>query len=169
MSSETLHSDARRDALVLLGTAAVIYAADQLTKAWIVARIGVGERVDVLGDLVQLWHARNAGAAFSMLQGEQLLFLIVTVLALGMIVYFHRQFRGRSVWLQVVLGAVLGGALGNFTDRLRQGYVTDFVSVGIGDTRWPTFNVADSAVVVGILLLVVYLVILDRGQEHVPA
>jgi signal peptidase II len=64
----------------------------------------------------------------------------------------------------VVLGGVLAGTLGNLTDRLRLGYVVDFVSVGIGNTRFPTFNVADSAVVVGIGLLVLYLTFADRGD-----
>lgn len=169
MSSETPHSDGRADALALLATAAVVYAADQLTKAFIVANIELGRSVDVVGDLLQLWHARNAGAAFSMLQGEQLLFLVVSVVALGMIVYFHRAFRGHSRWLQAILGLVLGGTLGNLTDRIRHGYVTDFISVGIGDTRFPTFNVADSAVVVGIGLLVIYLLISDRRREEAPA
>ena len=72
-------------------------------------------------------------------------------------------------WLHLVLGIVLGGTLGNFTDRLRQGYVTDFVSVGVGNVRFPTFNVADSSIVVGIGILVVVLMLLDRAQETVTA
>jgi signal peptidase II len=155
-----------RPLAVMLGVALVIYVADQATKAAIVATLAVGERVHVLGDVVQLLHARNSGAAFSILQGELWLFVIVTVAALVMVAYFHRVLRERSIWLQVILGAILGGALGNFTDRIRFGYVVDFVSVGIGDLRWPTFNVADSAVVCGIGLLVIYLTIADRRAER---
>jgi signal peptidase II len=155
-----------RPLAVLLGVALVIYVADQATKAAIVATLAVGERVHVVGDVVQLLHARNSGAAFSILQGELWLFVIVTVAALVMVAYFHRVLRERSIWLQVILGAILGGALGNFTDRIRFGYVVDFVSVGIGDLRWPTFNVADSAVVCGIGLLVIYLTIADRRAER---
>jgi signal peptidase II len=169
MSSETPHSDGRTDVLALLATAAIVYAADQLSKALIVANIALGESVRVLGDLVQLWHARNAGAAFSMLQGEQVLFLVVSVVALGMIAYFHRAFRGHSRWLQAILGLVLGGTLGNLTDRIRHGYVTDFISVGFGNVRFPTFNVADSAVVVGIGLLVIYLLLSDHRREEAHA
>lgn len=168
-SSPTPHSDALRDVIVLLVTGALVYLADQASKALVVANLALGDRVDVIGDLVQVWHARNRGAAFSLLQGEQLLFLLVSVVALGMIVYFHRAFRGHSAWLQVVLGMILGGTLGNLTDRVRQGYVTDFVSVGFRDVRFPTFNVADSAVVVGIGLLVLYLLIVDRRREQVTA
>ena len=156
-----------RSALVLVGVALAIYVADQVTKAAVAAAIPIGERVDVIGDVVQLWHAQNRGAAFSMLQGELWLFFIVTGAALVMVTYFHRTLRGRSIWLQVILGAILGGTLGNFTDRARLGYVVDFLSVGIGDVRWPTFNVADSAVVCGIGLLVIYLTFADRRGERV--
>jgi signal peptidase II len=169
MSNETPHSHGATDAVTLLGTAAVIYAADLISKAIVVATIPLGDSVTVVGDLLQLWHAQNAGAAFSLFQGGQLLFLVVTVVALGMIVYFHRSFRGHSTWVHVILGLVLGGTLGNLTDRLRQGYVTDFVSVGFGETRFPTFNVADSAIVVGIGLLVIYLLLLDRRREEASA
>ncbi len=169
MSNETPHTDGRVDVLALLATAALVYAADLFTKALVVANIVVGDSIDVVGDLVQFWHAQNAGAAFSMLQGGQLLFLVVSVVALGMIAYFHRAFREHSRWLQVVLGLVLGGTLGNLTDRLRQGSVTDFISVGFGDVRFPTFNVADSSIVVGIGLLVVYLVVVDRRREEAPS
>lgn len=155
----------RRPLLVLAGVALVVLVVDQLTKAAVVARSEVGARIDVIGDLVQLRHHRNTGAAFSLFEGQLWLFLIVTVLGLAMIAYFHRSLRTRALWLQVVLGLVLGGTLGNFVDRIRYGYVVDFVSIGIGETRWPTFNVADSSIVVGILLLVAYLTVSDRRAE----
>lgn len=146
-----------RSVLALAGMALVLYAADQVTKAFVVAAVPLGARYDVIGDLAQLWHVRNTGAAFSILPGATWLFVPVTVLAIGMVVYFHRALRGRGPWIQLILGAILAGALGNLTDRVRLGYVVDFVSVGIGDVRFPTFNVADSAVVLGILALVTYL------------
>ncbi|MBA2633467.1 MAG: signal peptidase II, partial [Chloroflexi bacterium] len=71
--------------------------------------------------------------------------------------------------IQVILGAVLAGALGNLTDRLRLGYVIDFVSLGIGETRFPTFNVADSAVVLGIGALVAYLTFFDGPRQAAEA
>lgn len=155
--------------LILLAVGVVVLAVDQLSKALVVANMALGSSVRVLGDWIMLWHVRNEGAAFSLFQGGTLLFLVVTVVALGMIVYFHRAFAGRSLWLQALLGLILGGTLGNFIDRLRQGYVTDFVSVGVGSVRFPTFNVADSSIVVGIGILVVVLMLLDRQQEAVTA
>jgi signal peptidase II len=154
-----------RHTALLAVIAIVLYAADQVTKALVVANLALGERVPIIGDLVQLWHVRNTGAAFSLFEGLAWLFIPVHLLAVVMVVYFHREFRDRGPWIHVVLGAILAGALGNMTDRLRFGYVVDFVSVGIGDLRWPTFNVADPAVVLGIGLLVVYLTFADRGDK----
>lgn len=154
---------------ILLAVGAAVLAFDQVTKALIVANLPLGSSVPVIGDLVILWHVRNAGAAFSLFQGGTALFLVVTVIALGMIVYFHRTFAGRSFWLEALLGIILGGTLGNLVDRVRQGYVTDFVSVGVGSVRFPTFNVADSSIVVGIGILVIVLMLLDRRQAAVTA
>ena len=146
--------------------AVVLYAADQVSKALVVANLRVGESVEVVGDLVRLWHVRNSGAAFSLFPGAIWLFIPVTILALVMVVYFFRSFRDRGPVVHVILGMILAGTLGNFTDRLRLGYVVDFVSVGFGETRFPTFNVADSAVVVGIGLLVLYLTFADRHDRQ---
>jgi signal peptidase II len=158
-----------KKAVVLLLTALALLVADQLTKALVVADLVVGQRVRLIGDLVQIWHAQNRGAAFSLLQGGTLVFLVVSVLSVGLVVYFHRGLRDKSAWLHVVLGMVLGGTLGNFVDRLRQGYVTDWLSVGIGDTRWPTFNIADASVVVGIGILVLYLFLANPDRREATA
>ncbi|MEO7295313.1 MAG: signal peptidase II [Candidatus Limnocylindria bacterium] len=154
-----------RPVLVLAGTAIVLYAADQVTKALVVANVAFGDRHDVIGDFAQLWHVRNDGAAFSILPGATWLFVPVTLVAIGMVIYFHRTFRERTAWIHLILGAILAGSLGNLTDRLRLGYVIDFVSLGIGDTRFPTFNVADSAVVLGIGALVAYLTFVDQPRS----
>ena len=169
MEAETDGGASLRPAIVLATVAAALYIADQVTKALVVAFIPFGERREVIGDLVQLWHVRNTGAAFSLFPGATWLFLLVTVGALVMIVYFFRAFRGRSLWLQVVLGAILGGTLGNLTDRIRYGYVVDFASVGFGETRFPTFNVADSSLVLGIGALVLFLSFADDRRSREPA
>lgn len=158
-----------RATVMLAVTAVLIYVADQATKAIVVATLDVGERVQVVGDLVWIWHLRNTGAAFSLLPGAIWLFVPITIVALGMVAWFHRQFRDRRPWIHLVLGAVLGGTLGNLTDRVRLGYVVDFVSIGIGDLRWPAFNVADPSVVIGIGLLVVYLTFFDARERREPA
>jgi signal peptidase II len=169
VSSERPTSGGLSRAFILLLTALAILVADQVTKALVVGNLAIGERVDLLGDLVQVWHVQNRGAAFSLFQGGTVIFLVVSVLSIGMVAYFHSTMRDRSPWLHLVLGIVLGGTLGNFTDRLRQGYVTDWLSVGFGDTRWPTFNVADSSVVVGIGILVVYLFLTSPDRREATA
>lgn len=162
MEASTERAASWRPALVVAGTAAFLYVADQVSKALVVAALDRGEYVDVVGDLLRIWYVQNTGAAFSLLPGALWLFLPVTVVALVMIGYFFRAFRDRGPWIHVVLGTILAGTLGNLTDRLRLGYVVDFISVGIGDARFPTFNVADSAVVVGIGVLVLYLTFAER-------
>lgn len=168
MTEESSRRSTLVEASVLGGVAGFIYLADQVTKALVVANFPVGSRTDVIGDVVQIWHAQNRGAAFSLLQDSQLLFLAVTVIALGAIAYFFRSLHGRSLWLYAILGLVLGGTLGNLTDRIRQQYVTDFVSVGVGGLRWPTFNVADSSIVVGILTIIGLLAIFERDEDPRP-
>jgi signal peptidase II len=156
-------------AAVLLATAAGVLVADQLTKALVVANLEFGAREEVLGDVVQLWHVRNTGAAFSLFPGATWLFVPMAIAALAMVGYLFSKYRGRVLWLHVVLGAIVGGTLGNLVDRVRHGYVVDFVSVGVGDLRWPTFNVADSSLVIGIGLLVIFLTSADRVEPGTAA
>jgi signal peptidase II len=168
----TEESSSRRslvEGAVLVGVAGAIYLSDQLTKALVVANVPVNSRTDLIGDFIQIWHAQNRGAAFSLLQDSQLLFLAVSALALVTIAYFYRSLHGRSLWLYAILGLVLGGTSGNLTDRIRQQYVTDFVSVGFGNVRWPTFNVADSSIVVGILVIIALLAIFERAEDQPQA
>jgi signal peptidase II len=169
MSSDAPRTRGSTELLALGLTAVAVLGLDQLSKALVVGALEVGEQASVLGDLVVLWHVQNRGAAFSLFQDASVLFYLVTLVAFGMIAYFHRAFVGRGRWVQVVLGLVLGGTLGNLTDRLRLGYVTDFVSVGIGDLRWPTWNVADASIVVGILALVAYLTLVDPLRREAGA
>ena len=139
--------------LVFLGTAAVVVVADQLTKAWLVANVSPGEVLEVLGAYVRFVFHQNSGALFGLFRDSAILFGIVSVGVIGLIVAYHSR-SGRSLSLSLALGLLLGGAVGNMIDRLRLGYVVDFVDIGIGDLRFFTFNVADSAISAAILLLV---------------
>lgn len=169
MESSTERDGSLRAAVILAATAVVIYAADQVSKWLVVSTLEPGESFNVLGDFVRIWYVQNMGAAFSLFPGAIWLFLPVTILALVMVGYFFRTFRDRGPGIHIVLGTILAGTLGNLTDRVRQGYVVDFISVGIGDWRFPTFNVADAAVVVGIGLLVAYLTFVEgRRRQDEP-
>lgn len=147
---------------ILLAVAAVAYVADRISKAWVVANIDIGEEVSVLADFVQIWHTENAGAAFGLFQGGGVIFIVIAVVAVGAVAWVHLTGRLRGALAAVLLGLVLGGALGNLTDRLIDGSVTDFISVGLGSLRWPTFNLADASVFIGVVGLVFWLSALDR-------
>lgn len=139
----------------LAGVAVVIYLADLLTKTLAVAYLTPGDPVSIIGDVVTLRLIRNSGAAFSMATGYTWILTIIAVIVVAVIIRFSAKLASPG-WA-IGLGLVLGGALGNLTDRffrepgVLRGHVVDFVSVG----WWPIFNVADSAVVCGAVLLVV--------------
>lgn len=138
----------------LLVVALSIYVADLVTKVLAVHYIDPADPISIIGDTVTLTLVRNPGAAFSMATGMTWLLSLVAIAVVIGVIRIGRTLR--SPWWALGLGLVLGGALGNLTDRLfrspgpLQGHVVDFVSVG----WWPVFNVADSAVVCGAILLV---------------
>lgn len=139
----------------LVAIAGCVIALDILTKSLAVAHLDPMQPVHIIGDAVTLRLVRNSGAAFSMASGYT---WILTLIALAVVVVIIRfSSRLRSGWWVLGLGLVLGGAIGNIIDRIfrapapLRGHVVDFVSVG----WWPVFNVADSAVVCGAILLVV--------------
>ena len=137
----------------------LVVVADQLSKAIVVRRIGLHDYVPLIDGLLSLSHVRNHGAAFGLLSDwnipyQSVLLSTMSLVALGAIaVYFVRL--PKSAWLpRLSLSLVLGGAIGNVIDRLRLGYVVDFVHVYWRDYQWPDFNVADSAITVGAVLLI---------------
>ncbi len=138
----------------LLTVAAVVLAADLLTKIAAVAYIEPGRPVSIVGDTVELVLYRNPGAAFSIATGMTWVLTLVAVAVVIGVIRIGRTLR--SPWWALGLGLILGGALGNLIDRFfrspgpLQGHVVDFVSVG----WWPVFNVADSSIVCGAVLLV---------------
>jgi signal peptidase II len=148
---------------IFIGLAATVFVLDQLTKAWLVSTLSPGEQLQVVGDYVRLIHTQNTGALFGLFRDQALFFALVSVGVVGAIVWFHHS-SGRNTLLSVSLGLLLGGALGNMADRFRIGYVVDFVDVGIGDLRFYTFNVADSAISVAILLLLVSAFVSGRDE-----
>jgi signal peptidase II len=135
-----------------LGLAAVIVVADQLTKAWLVSFLQPGQSVDVIGDVIRLVFSQNNGGLFGLFHGQALVFALVSLVVVALIVLYHAK-AGRSMYLSITLGLLLGGAIGNLIDRLRLGYVVDFVDAGVGALRWYTFNVADTGISFAILLL----------------
>ena len=138
---------------IFLGLAATVIVADQLTKAWLVSILAPGESMPIVGDYLRLVHSQNNGALFGLFRESAVLFGLASIVVIGLIVVYHAR-SGRSRYMSVALGLLLGGAIGNLIDRLRLGYVVDFVDAGIGNVRWYTFNVADAAISFAILFLI---------------
>lgn len=138
---------------IFLGLAATVIVADQLTKAWLVSQLAPGESTPVVGDYLRLVHSQNNGALFGLFRESAVLFGLASIVVIGLIVVYHAR-SGRSRYMSIALGLLLGGAVGNLIDRLRLGYVVDFVDAGIGSLRWYTFNVADASISFAILFLI---------------
>ncbi|MCH7867270.1 MAG: signal peptidase II [Myxococcales bacterium] len=160
----------------------IVYSLDQLTKHWINTTIRYADRIEVIPGLFDITHARNGGGAFSFFadgpfEQRMVFFVGTTVFAIALLLVFFRKLRSDEILSATALGVVLGGALGNLTDRLRFGEVVDFLDVHLfGGYTWPTFNIADSAIVIGVILLVVEIfmakeVVGDeaRGEEDEPS
>ena len=143
---------------VFLGLASAIVVVDQLTKAWLQANFAPGQVAEVLGDTVRLVFGQNTGALFGLFRDQALLFALASLGVVGLIVAYHGR-AARSLYLSISLGFLLGGAIGNLLDRLRLGYVVDFVDVGIGTLRFYTFNVADAAISTAIVLMLAVAVV----------
>ncbi len=154
-------------------TAFVVAAADQLSKAWVDAGFalastgppapGFAAPSPVIGDLVRIAKSYNDGGIFGLFGDSALVLGAASLAVIAIIlVYQLRQGSISGPLLSLTLGLLLGGAVGNLIDRLRHGYVIDFVDMGIGDMRWYTFNVADSAISVAIVLLFALSIVGDR-------
>ena len=144
--------------------AVLIVIADQLSKAWIVATVPPGGSMSIVGDYLRLLDSHNDGALFGLFRENATLFAVASLGVVALIVGLHAR-AGRSPYMTLTLGLLLGGAVGNLIDRLRLGYVVDFVDGGIGTVRWYTFNVADAAISVAIVLLVLLAVRPSLGGE----
>ena len=133
----------------------LVLIADQWTKAIVRAEMRVGESIRVVGDWVRLTFVHNEGAAFGIHVGgaSPTIFLVLATIASAIVLYLYVTTPPEARFQRVALTLILGGALGNIIDRIRWGMVVDFIQVGVGGYYWPIFNVADSAVTVGIVML----------------
>jgi signal peptidase II len=139
--------------LLFLGVAVAVVLADQVTKRLAEQRLRDTGSIPVVDDILRLTYVENRGAAFGVLQDQTTFFVLVGILVIGVIAASYRYLPRSGFLLHLALGLQLGGAIGNLIDRVRQGYVVDFVDFGYRANWWPVFNVADSAIVVGVALL----------------
>lgn len=139
---------------------AAVLLVDQASKLYIRQAMLLGDSVPVLPGLLHITHVKNSGAAFGILPNQHLLFLIAGIVVIIVMLYYFRQLAVADGLSTVAFGSVLGGATGNLIDRMVFGKVTDFIDFRV----WPVFNVADSAIVVGMILLS-FILIKDARNE----
>ena len=139
-------------------------AVDQLSK-WAVAReLGPSKgnhRSEIVRDLLGFQYVENSGAAFGIFRGQTVVLTVVAILVVAAMIFSYRRAQHTTWQLTAGLGLLLGGAIGNLVDRIRLGYVVDFIAVSI----WPKFNVADSAITIGVLLIAWHAFAHDLSSE----
>ncbi len=144
---------------------------DQITKWWIRDTLPLYSSFAIIPDLFNITHVRNPGGAFNLLaqshdQFRVPFFLAMTAVAIGALIYFLRELSERQRVLTFAVAGVLGGALGNLIDRVSLGEVVDFLDVYWGAYHWPAFNVADSFITVGVVVLLVHSVFRPGGHQE---
>jgi len=152
--------------VVFFLTALLVVVADQLSKLWIRSNLDIEESLFEVG-FFRVVRVHNSGAAFGLFQGQSFLLTIIALVGVAALLLYTFLFHHRSPFLgnrlgKLALGLVLGGTVGNLIDRIHLGYVTDFIDFNF----WPAFNIADSAIVVGIILLAYSLISLARARER---
>lgn len=143
--------------------AALLVVADQLVKIWIVSNLSLGETTQFIPKVLSLTYYQNDGAAWSILEGQMWFFTIVTLIAVpacGVLLWRNRH---GSKFYALGLGLVIAGALGNFIDRLRLGYVVDMFQTEF--INFPIFNVADMCLTIGVVIIFIYAMFEERFKE----
>jgi signal peptidase II len=134
--------------------AALVVILDQATKRIVLATISPGETVEIIGSTLRFRLSYNPGAILGFLSGSRPVLLAMTFISIAALIYFSYKMRYAPLLKRVSLGLILGGAFGNLVDRVATGNVVDFIDMGVGSYRWPTYNIADIAVTVGAVILI---------------
>jgi len=139
---------------------------DQFTKWLILAKMYLGESIPVIDNVFYITSHRNRGAAWGILQGQMWLFYLITIIVICAIVfYMHKHAKGKRL-LGVSLAFMLGGAIGNFIDRVFRKEVVDFIHTYIFGYNFPVFNIADSALVIGVGLLIIQMLLEEKSSKE---
>lgn len=151
----------------MLPIALVVLFLDQYTKALVRRTVAVSGTVEVIPGFFEISYSENTGAIFGSFQGQNKFFILVGIVAIGFVIVYFLHFRNNT-WMEIALGFILGGALGNLIDRILFGFVTDFIRVKVWLLRpvwWPNFNIADSAVVIGGVLILIAILKTDYFRK----
>lgn len=150
-------------AFVAAAVAIIAVIADQISKYLVVRGMDLHEERSIIDGFFSLYRTENRGAAFSMLSEKQWIFMTLSFIAMAVMVVFLIMYHKRHILMTVSLSMVLGGGIGNMIDRIRLGYVVDFLRPDFVD--FATFNVADSFITVGAILLGVYVIFFEPKVE----
>ncbi len=153
-----------KNLIMLLGIAMLLIALDQWSKALVREQIALGSEVypiPFLAPFFRFTYWKNTGAAFGIFQNANLPLLILSVLISLMVVWLYFKSEDESLAFRISLAMMFGGAVGNMIDRIRFGFVTDFIAVG----SFPVFNIADSAVTVGVAIMLIVMLIQERKAK----
>lgn len=146
--------------------AAFIIAIDQISKWLIITNMTIGQSIPVIPNIFYITSIRNTGAAWSILEGKRVFFYIITVIVAIIVIYYLQKAGRHHPLLGTALGLVLGGSLGNFIDRVFRGRVVDFLHVYIGNYSYPIFNIADSSLVIGVILILIYIYLEGKKEKN---
>jgi signal peptidase II len=125
---------------------------DQLLKLWVEANIGFRQSIKIVGNLLRLILAHNPYLIFGIPIRNPIVYYILPIIGIMVVIYL--AFRTRSKFLIIAFGLIIGGAIGNLIDRVRLGYVIDFIDMGIKNLRWATYNIADAAIDIGLVMII---------------
>ncbi|HLQ70471.1 MAG TPA: signal peptidase II [Bacillota bacterium] len=142
-----------------------IIGIDQLSKWIVVKHMAYGEHITVIENFFYITSHRNSGAAWGILEGKMGFFYVITVIVVIGLIYYMQKYGKHSKFLAISLSFILGGAIGNFIDRLFRKEVVDFLDFNIFTYNYPIFNVADSFLVVGVILLLIATIINERKEK----
>ena len=149
--------------IIYIGIVVLLLVSDLVVKYLIATNISIGESISIIDGLLYITHIKNTGAAWGILKDGRWFFVVITVLLFVFLIYFFK--REKNTVIRTALAIIMGGALGNFVERLIFGEVTDFIGVYIFSYEFPIFNIADISVVCGTILLGFYIIFLDKGRE----
>ncbi|MCC3380000.1 signal peptidase II [Paenibacillus farraposensis] len=153
--------------MIYFGIALIIFLIDQGVKYLVATRMELYEQIPVIGNFFLITSHRNRGAAFGILEGQRWLFIVITiVVVIAIIWYLRKTVKTGQKLLSVALSLVLGGAVGNFLDRAISGEVVDFAQFNFGTYTFPIFNVADSAIVIGVALIILDTLLESRRNKE---
>ncbi|MBQ1770159.1 MAG: signal peptidase II [Turicibacter sp.] len=152
---------------LVLSIVAITLVIDQLTKFLVVNYMTIGQSISVIDNFLYITSHRNEGAAWGILQGKMTFFYIVTLVVIGVVILWIRRLDMKKEKLLVIaLSLILGGALGNFIDRVMYQHVVDFINTYIFGYDFPIFNIADSALCIGVFLMGIDAVLDVRRQKQ---